>query len=63
MTTAIETAQGLHTAIELGRVGQELEDLFTEDVTFTEYPNLVKPSGGPSVFGTCWHHRGPVPGC
>ena len=46
MTTPIETAQALHTAIELGRVGQELEDLFTEDATVTEYPNLVKPSGG-----------------
>ena len=46
MTTPIETAQALHTAIELGRFGQELEDLFTEDVIFTEYPNLVKPSGG-----------------
>ena len=46
MTSAIETAQALHTAIELGRTGTELEDLFTADVTFTEYPNLVKPSGG-----------------
>jgi ketosteroid isomerase-like protein len=46
MPTPIETAQALHTAIELGRVGQELEDLFTEDVTVTEYPNLVKPTGG-----------------
>jgi ketosteroid isomerase-like protein len=46
MTSAIETAQALHSAIELGRFGQELEDLFTEDVAFTEYPNRVKPSGG-----------------
>ena len=46
MTSPIETAQALHTAIELGRVGQELEDLFTKDVTLTEYPNLVKPAGG-----------------
>lgn len=46
MTSPIEVAQALHTAIELGRVGQELEDLFTDDATVTEYPNLVKPSGG-----------------
>lgn len=46
MSTPIETAQTLHTAIELGRFGQELEDLFTEDATLTEYPNLVKPAGG-----------------
>jgi ketosteroid isomerase-like protein len=46
MTSVIQTAQSLHTAIELGRVGQELEDLFTADVCFTEYPSLVKPSGG-----------------
>jgi ketosteroid isomerase-like protein len=46
MASPIETAQALHAAIELGRVGQELEDLFTPDATVTEYPNLVKPSGG-----------------
>src|ERR671913_381720 len=46
MASAIETAQALHSAIELGRFGQELENLFTEDVAFTEYPNRVKPSGG-----------------
>ena len=46
MSTAIEIAQNLHNAIELGRVGPELEDLFTDDVTVTEYPNLIKPSGG-----------------
>jgi|SRR5215207_4638716 len=46
MASPIETAQALHTAIELGRVGQELEGLFTYDVTVTEYPNLIKPSGG-----------------
>jgi ketosteroid isomerase-like protein len=46
MTSPIETAQALHTAIELGRVGRELENLFTTDATVTEYPNLVKPSGG-----------------
>jgi|SRR5829696_8106529 len=46
MTSPIETARALHAAIELGRVGQELEDLFTTDATVTEYPNLVKPSGG-----------------
>src|SRR5918997_2375102 len=45
MTSPIESAQALHTAIELGRFGTALEDLFTKDVTFTEYPNLVKPSG------------------
>src|SRR5919107_3040030 len=45
MTPPIETAQALHTAIELGRVGQELEDLFTADATVTEYPNLIKPAG------------------
>ncbi len=45
MASPIESAQALHTAIELGRFGSELEDLFTKDVTFTEYPNLVKPSG------------------
>ena len=46
MSSAIEIARNLHTAIELGRVGPELEDLFTDDVTVTEYPNLIKPSGG-----------------
>jgi ketosteroid isomerase-like protein len=46
MTSTIETAQALHNAIELGRVGQDLENLFTDDVCFIEYPNLVKPSGG-----------------
>ena len=46
MTSPIETARTLHTAIELGRVGSELEDLFTDDVIVTEYPNLVKPAGG-----------------
>ena len=46
MTSPIETAQVLHRAIELGHVGQELETLFTTDATVTEYPNLVKPSGG-----------------
>src|SRR5919112_1593102 len=46
MSSPIETAQALHTAIELGRVGQELEDLFTPDATVTEYPNLVEPAGG-----------------
>ena len=52
MTSPIETAQALHSAIELGRVGQELEDLFTEDVTITEYPNLVKPSGATAGLDT-----------
>src|ERR687890_82085 len=47
MTPPIETAQALHTAIELGRVGQELQDLFTADATVTEYPNLIKPAGAP----------------
>jgi len=46
MSSVVEIAQNLHTAIELGRVGPELEDLFTDDATVTEYPNLVKPSGG-----------------
>ena len=46
MSSVIEVAQNLHTAIEFGRVGAELEDLFTDDVTVTEYPNLIKPSGG-----------------
>jgi ketosteroid isomerase-like protein len=46
MALPIETAAALHTAIELGRVGPELEDLFTEEATVTEYPNLVKPTGG-----------------
>jgi ketosteroid isomerase-like protein len=46
MSSALEIAHDLHSAIELGRVGTELEDLLTEDVTVTEYPNLVKPSGG-----------------
>jgi ketosteroid isomerase-like protein len=45
MTDPITTARALHTAIELGRVGQELEDLFTADATVTEYPNLIKPTG------------------
>src|SRR5215213_10129335 len=51
MTSPIETTQALHTAIELGRVGRELEDLFTTDATVTEYPNLVKPSGGTANLG------------
>jgi ketosteroid isomerase-like protein len=46
MASPIETVRALHDAIELGRVGPELADLLTDDVTVTEYPNLVKPSGG-----------------
>lgn len=52
MTSPIETAQSLHTAIELGRVGHELEELFTPDATVTEYPNLIKPSGGAADLAT-----------
>ncbi len=43
--TPIEIAQALHAAIEAGRFGEELAELFTDDATITEYPDLVKPAG------------------
>jgi len=42
----IETVRALHAALEAGKHGEELRDLFTADARTTEHPNLVKPKGG-----------------
>jgi ketosteroid isomerase-like protein len=48
MTSPIETTQALHGALQAGHHSDELRDLLTDDVSFTEYPNLIKPAGGTS---------------
>lgn len=45
MISPIETAQALHGALQAGYHSDELKGLLTDDVTFTEYPNLIKPAG------------------
>jgi ketosteroid isomerase-like protein len=42
-------ARALHAALEAGKHGEQLVDLFTEDATTREHPNLIKPTGG--TFG------------
>jgi ketosteroid isomerase-like protein len=42
-------ARALHAALEAGKHGKQLVDLFTDDATTLEHPNAIKPSGG--TFG------------
>jgi len=46
MTSPIQAAQALHSALQAGHHSDELRNLLTDDVSFTEYPNLIKPMGG-----------------
>jgi hypothetical protein len=45
MTSPIDVAQALHGALQAGHHSDELRNLLTDDVSFTEYPNLIKPVG------------------
>lgn len=45
MTSPIETARALHGALQAGNHSDDLKGLLTDDVNFTEFPNLIKPAG------------------
>jgi ketosteroid isomerase-like protein len=42
----IEAIRALYRALEQGRHGQELAELFTEDAVTITHPNLLRPRGG-----------------
>jgi ketosteroid isomerase-like protein len=42
----LTVARALHAALEAGKHGLELRQLFTDDCTTLEHPNLIKPRGG-----------------
>lgn len=41
-----EILRRLHAALEAGKHGDDLRDLFTEDAVTTERPNVLQPKGG-----------------
>jgi hypothetical protein len=41
----VGVARSLHAALEVGRYGEELRDLFTPGAVTIEHPNLLKPRG------------------
>ncbi|HVK85007.1 MAG TPA: nuclear transport factor 2 family protein [Kofleriaceae bacterium] len=45
MSSPITIARALHAALEAGRHGEALRELFTDDATTLEHPNLIKPRG------------------
>lgn len=51
-TSPAALARQLHAALEAGADGDRLRDLFAEDATTVERPNLLKPAGATADLAT-----------